>query len=498
MGESLSTRKLLSGGAFVFVGLLIDYGISFLGSLAISRYLGPSSFGGLTLGLTVLLLLRRGSLLGLNQGIARYIPRANSDRERSEIVSTSILAIGLSVLLTGLTFLFAPQIASIFDAPEVVSVLRVIAIATPGAVLLSLAVGIARGHNRTNVRVFSQNIVLPLVRVGGIAAVVLIGGTAVLGATAYTLAYWVAGIVAVAILLRQHTIDLAVDSDRAVSVLSFSAPLAVSGSMWFVFSDIDTFLLGALATTTAVGVYKVAYTLGKIVFLAKTAFEFLAMPAFSKYHSEGDVQSMRTTYAVLAKWTLTLALPIALTMMFLPQLVIQVTFGTDYVGGGTALSILVVGFMTHIISGANTNCLSSMGHSRLIMWDVTGAAVLNIGLNALLIPQYAEEGAAVATVVSYVTLNAVVSYQLYRKDQIHPFSWRLLAVLLAGTGVFILMLRFARPTSLSSLLVYLGAFGVVYLVLVVVLAISDEELGPLYSYLGSTHWLTRLLSRVHL
>lgn len=497
MGESSSIEKLLSGGAFVFLGLLIDYAISFLGSLAISRYLGPSSFGGLTVGLTVLLLLRRGSLLGLNRGISRYIPRANSKRERSEIISTSVLPIVLSVLLAGATLLFAPQIAGVFDAPEVTSVLRVVAIATPGAVLLSLAVGVSRGHNRTNVRVLSQNLVLPLVRVGGIAVVVLIGGTAVLGATAYTLAYWAAGIVAVTLLFRQHSIDFAIDQERAVNMLSFSAPLAVSGSMWFIFSDIDTFLLGALATTTAVGVYKVAYTLGKLVFLAKTAFEFLAMPVFSEYHAKDDISNMRSIYIILAKWTLILALPITLTMMLLPRLAIRITFGTEYVAGGTALSILAIGFMIHVISGANTSCLSAMGYTKLVMWDVGGAAILNIGLNVLFIPQYTEVGAAVATVLSYVILNTVAGYQLYRKNQIQPFSWRVFAILLSGTGSYILLLRLMRPTDLVSLLVYLSLFGIVYIALVPVFAVSNKEIKLLSTHLDSTHWLIRLLNRVN-
>jgi O-antigen/teichoic acid export membrane protein len=280
-------------------------------------------------------------------------------------------------------------------------------------------------------------------------------------------------------------------------MLSFSAPLAVSGSMWFIFSDIDTFLLGALATTTAVGVYKVAYTLGKLVFLAKTAFEFLAMPIFSEYHAKDDISNMRSIYIILAKWTLILALPITLTMMLLPRLVIRITFGTEYVAGGTALSILAIGFIIHVISGANTSCLSAMGYTKLVMWDVGGAAILNIGLNVIFIPQYTVVGAAVATVLSYVILNTVAGYQLYRKNQIQPFSWRVFAILLSGTGSYILLLRLIRPTDLVSLLMYLSLFGIVYIALVAVFAVSNEEIKLLSTHLDSTHWLIRLLNRVN-
>ena len=98
-------------------------------------------------------------------------------------------------------------------------------------------------------------------------------------------------------------------------------------------------------------------------------------------------------------------------------------FGEKYISAAPALQILAIGFMFHTLLGLNGLSLVIAGESRFISLSTFIASVLNVVLNALLIPDYGMIGAATATSVSYFIGNALTSLRLYQKTRIHPFSW---------------------------------------------------------------------------
>jgi len=75
-----------------------------------------------------------------------------------------------------------------------------------------------------------------------------------------------------------------------------------------------------------------------------------------------------------------------LVVVLFPEMVIRVTFGAEYDQRALALSVLAVGFFTHAVVGPNGNTLTSVGRTRLIMYDNVAVAVTNVTLNLLLIP----------------------------------------------------------------------------------------------------------------
>ncbi|WP_259517329.1 hypothetical protein [Halanaeroarchaeum sp. HSR-CO] len=61
--------------------------------------------------------------------------------------------------------------------------------------------------------------------------------------------------------------------------------------------------------------------------------------------------------------------PVFLVVALFSDMTITVTFGSEYMEGGTALSLLAVGYFIHAIAGPNANTLTAVGRTRLIMWD---------------------------------------------------------------------------------------------------------------------------------
>jgi O-antigen/teichoic acid export membrane protein len=186
---------------------------------------------------------------------------------------------------------------------------------------------------------------------------------------------------------------------------------------------------------------------------------------------------MRRIYQLVSKWILFGTLPIFLVFLFFPATIIRYTFGSEYISGAFALSVLSVGFLVHSFAGLNGNSLISIGRVRAVMFDTTFAALLNLVLNIILIPQYSYIGAAIATTTCYILLNALFLIHLYRETGTHPFRRESLVpgltVLLVWTVLF-LILRPALDT-LSLLIVEISIFLVLYPVLILALGGVESE-----------------------
>lgn len=493
-------RKLFKGGGLLFIGLVVELGVSFLAKVVIARVLGPVNYGAVSLGVTTLGLLSTLSLLGLHSGIGRYLPRFDTDEDRKGVI-VSGFHIALPVAsVTGLVvaFLANPIATYAFTDTSVAPIIRVFGLAVPFATLMKLSVGVIQGIQQATPRVVVQNVTPPVARFTAVAIAVLLGAGALGIATAYAFAYVAAAFVGLYYVIKRTPILSETKPTRMHGeLLSFSAPLIVSAAMAFVLSDLDTFMLGYFASTGDVGVYNVVYPIAQLLTVGLSSFSFLFMPIISKLDVEGATDDMSRIYQVVTKWIFIATLPVFLVVAFFPDMTIAVTFGREYMEGGLALSLLSIAYFTHAIAGPNANTLTSIGRTRLIMWDNVAIGILNAILNFILIPPFGYLGAGAATAISYITLNILYSAQLYRETGIHPFSGALVRPGIVAAILATLMYWVSRalfsvtvPVLVGMFLVFIVLYGFVILrfggieeeEVMLVLSFEDRfgvDLGPL-------------------
>lgn len=100
--EAANRRKLFQGAGLVAFGIGFDLLFSFFAKVGVARYLGTTDFGLFSIGFALVSVTTIIGLVGLPDGIARSIPRAESKREEIEIVLTAFL-ISLAVSLIIMT-----------------------------------------------------------------------------------------------------------------------------------------------------------------------------------------------------------------------------------------------------------------------------------------------------------------------------------------------------------------------------------------------------------
>jgi len=420
-------RQLFKGSGVVFFGLVFEMGFSFVAVLLIARFFGKVDFGAVSIGVTVMGFAATLSLLGLNQGIGRNLPRyAEDSSKRGVILSAYQLALPTSLLIGGCIAFFAPVIASrVFSDPTIGPILRVFAAAVPAVVLVRLSMGVIQGLKQTRGRVVVRNVVIPGTRFVIVLAVLITGYQIIGIAYAYAFAYVIAAIVGTYYVLTKSTLLKSVKPvGMHASMLRFSAPLVVSTAMTNVLVDIDTLLLGVSPATTTggVGVYRVVYPIASLLPIVLTALSFLFVPIISELHSQGAYYEMHRMYQVATKWAVFPTIPVFFAIALFPKTVISLTFGPQYVVGEAALIVLAVGFFIPVLAGPNSSALTSIGKTNALMYVDVITAMTNVALNLYLIPQYSILGAAIATSVAYGLQNLFYSAILFFSTKIHPFS----------------------------------------------------------------------------
>lgn len=192
---------------------------------------------------------------------------------------------------------------------------------------------------------------------------------------------------------------------RATRLLSRSWPLLLANLARQVNLRADIVLLTAMLGTTAAGTYTVAARLSELAYFLPIVFTTATFPALLAVRREWGPDSPQYRQSVQqsfdrACWA---GAAIAVVTFAAGPAVIGLVYGSRYGEAADVLRIHVLALPFVFMSAVLAKWIVAEGLLlQTLSRQVAGAAV-NIGLNLLLIPAWGIRGAAVATVVSYVT-----------------------------------------------------------------------------------------------
>jgi O-antigen/teichoic acid export membrane protein len=266
-------------------------------------------------------------------------------------------------------------------------------------------------------------------------------------------------------------------------LLLFSLPLFVSIFLSQLMHWTDVLMLGYYTTAERVGVYSGGITLARSITLLLGAGGYMFIPIFSALYGQKKLIEMRRSYVIITKWIFSATLPLFFILFVFPRITLNFLLGGAYDEASTALRILALGFIFHVVVGLNGMTLIAVGKIKFFTIATMTALISNITLNMLLIPLLGINGAAISTAASYILINAFMSIVIFKVTKIHPFSGNYLKPLLISgsliTGL-ILIFTFVIAPSLWWLLLLLLLFILTYFFgLLVTRSIDQEDISML-------------------
>jgi O-antigen/teichoic acid export membrane protein len=475
-----SLVRITKGTGIGFIGSLAALFFAFIGRVLVARHVTAGDYGVYSLAVVILYICAIVANLGLQQGATRSIAyaRGKNDSERVQKLIPASVQIGLlaGISLGIIIFLTSDTIASkVFHDAALGFPLKILAIGIPFFTLMHVFVSIFRGFGDVKPMVYFRDILRPLLFPLLLLPIIFLN----LAFTDIYYAYLASYVISCAALIVYTVKRLPFPvgfrtklsaNPAARGLLLFSLPLLGVAVLHLVISWTDTLMLGGLKSSTDVGLYNAAYPLAGFILSPLGAMLLIYMPVASELYAQGSIPEMKRNFSILTKWLCSATLPLFLILFLFPETVLGFLFGASYVPAATALRILSVGFIISNFLGPNGATLVAMGEVRFVMWTTLAAAVVNVGLNIVLIPPLGIEGAAIASLASIICNNLMGVWKLYSLTRAQPLSKNLLKPTLTSLAlVFLFQFIFGNLVTVVwwmlplLFILYYGIYGLAIL-----------------------------------
>ena len=453
-------KRLGKHSAIYALGPAVQKGIGFLLLPLVTAYIGGRANYGVTEMAAVTIAIA-AQVFGINllHGMTRYYKEYEHEAERARLVSTTLLLLlGSTGIALALAVVFRERGAELLFggreyAPALVATAAILVVQTVGQVglrwLQILERSVVYGLLTTAKLVFEVGLKvwflvgLDLAYMGVFYSV--LGGEALIAVG-----------VGVAVVRR---LGLRFSTPIARRLVRYSYPLFFSGLCMFALHQADRYFLLRSHGEAAVGVYALGYKLGAI---GNTVFlEAFGLIWFPYAFGVRDPQELAAVCRrVLALFTLLLC-AVTLALALFRREIVAAVAPLEYAEAALVLPIVAASALAWGIFQIVHTAFYLRERTGTVSLLVAAAAVLNLALNAWLIPAHGYLGAAWSTLATFVAL-AVGAWVV--AERVMPVGYEPGRVLtpIAVTGLLFALSLFAPDgrgaAAIASRLVLLLAF----------------------------------------
>lgn len=213
--------------------------------------------------------------------------------------------------------------------------------------------------------------------------------------------------------LKRFNLDKALMKD----MIKYSIVLVPNSLMWWVMNSSDHVMVTAMVGIAANGIYAVSYKLPSILSALSTVFnQAWAYSAIHEDKSDDRVAFNNNMYDKLVRFLLI----VTIMLMCIMKPFMKFYVDSAYYEAWMYTPYLLTGNFFLTMATFLSTFYTVNKDSRGFLFSGTAGAVINITLNALLIPLIGVHGAALATCISYICvfLYRIIDTRKYMKVEV--------------------------------------------------------------------------------
>ena len=477
-------KTLAKGAAFVYIGMIFSKVFTYLYRIIIAR-IGTSEYGLLSLGLAVVNLLMHIPLLGMNEGIVRYVSfyLGLKDKQRVKGTITTALKISapLSLIFTAILFFNSEYIAiNILREPRLNLVIKILSTVIPFYVLGALYLSVIKAHQRMDYWVSIKNIFENLMKVF-ITYILITMGFGVIGAA---IGFTISGIITffIALIIVEFKLVPIIKSKiksikPTKKLLLYSWPIMFNIILGQILGWTDTIMIGFFRNVSEVGIYNAAHPTAQIITIVPAGIMALFIPVMTNLYAQKKKQELVMIYKTSTKWTYYLILYLLSIFILFSKYILYILFGKAYIVGSSTLIIISIGFFIYSFLGATDVMLKVINKTKLLMINTIFSTTLNIILNYKLIPIYGMVGGAIASTIAISIWSTLAFIESYYLTKIHPFKKDFIKLTVVGLINFFIIYLIQDYFKFGISRLILGSFLLLisYIALIIIFQCLDKE-----------------------
>jgi O-antigen/teichoic acid export membrane protein len=399
-------RRYFANTGWMFFGQMFSLLIAFFIGAWIARYLGPQNFGVLSFSMSFAGLFLFLASLGIDGILTRELVKY--PEKQNELLGTSL---ALKIIGGSLAFIFAVCAAFLFEKDSLIRLLIILFSLTFILQAFSVIILFFQAKVLAKNVIKVQLISMAVSSVLKISAILLGLGVIYLLLIIVLDTVWMGwGLILTYRKFGLKIKDWKINWPLAKSIFKDSWPLMLSGAAISIYMKIDQVMIGNILGERQVGLYAAAVKISEIWYFIPVLICASIFPAIvNAKKTDPDLYKKRlhNLYWLMFYLAAGLAVPISI----LARPLVRIIFGQGYLPAAGALQIHIWAGIGIFLGVALSQYLISENLNIINFFMTLASAVLNIILNLFLIKAWGINGAAFATLISYLSIP--VSFLIY-------------------------------------------------------------------------------------
>jgi len=472
-------RQVGSAIIWVILSVIFTRFLSFLTKLVLARFLAPGDFGLRALANPAINLLMMFQELGFTSAL---IYRQTEVEEAADTAFWTVLTSSLALYLVG--FFSAPWVADFFHEPQLIPVMRVLALTMLLSSFAQVPVTLL-----VKELAFKRKVIPDLIAgvLGNGLSIVL----AMLGYGVWSLVY---GQVAVSLIaagliwfFTPWRPRLRFSKVRAKELIDYGKHIVGSQALVFAITNVDNVFVGKFLATATLGFYDLAYTIANLPATQITRLVNQVMfPTFSKVQS--DLGMFRNVYFRALKYVSLLSVPIAVTTIGFADNFVTQAYGKEWSPAILPMQLLGIYGLVRSVAANMGNVFKAGGQPKwltyIALWRLTMMLIF-------LYPSIQWGGIVGVSLFSAIISVIDFGISVFLANKIIHASWGKYVQILVPQGIASVIavlagkLVYWNTWGLTRAIVRLGAAGVA---IVVVYAAIMWAIDPEVRQLAQAAW----------
>lgn len=405
--RGLLKDPLARGSAVNGLFLALSASVAIVATIVSARVLGPEGVGVLAIGF---LLVEFMSVVD-NLPTSAFIRDYSIAPERRKVATAfgvkAIAGIAIAALVAGLS----PAISAFFRVPLVVPL--AFAFIPVASVIDSIAImthEARRDMVRRNLPALSEQ----LLRLGFyayVAFVPFLAAEAVPAIAIATLAASVGGTLVGAFLIPRFSLR-EFDPVLARAYIRFGLRVQAMGAFQKTVFWVDILVIDIVLGHSTQGLYRSAYQLMVYLPLAATAVTVMLYPSLAHHHGARNTEEVRRTLSRGWFYGALIALPLAGLFAAVPETVLGLLFGPEFVPAAWILRALAFVGLLVVFLLPFESLFPAIERPDLTLRMYVVMMLVNVVLDVLLIPRIGVAGAILATAAAFAVGLAMATLQM--------------------------------------------------------------------------------------
>ncbi len=398
-------NKVVKNASWIIAGKIVQSVLALIVNMLTARYLGPSNYGVISYAASIIAFILPVTQLGISNVLVQEL--TDKPEEEGKILGTSIL-MNLASALGGVVCVVCFCMA--FNSND--SVTNWVCIVYSISLVFQASELIQYWYQAKLLSKYNSIVSLFAYIIVSAYKIFLLSTqqSVILFALSVSMDYAIISLILIFIYRKLGGEKFSFSSNVAKRILKKSKHYILSTMMVVIYAQTDKIMLKFYLDESATGIYTAAVNIAGMSSFLFSAIIDSIRPAIFSYKKQGLNERFENSICSSYSIVIYLALLQSVFMTVFSSFIVSLLYGDAYSDAATVLKI-VVWYTTFSYIGLVRNIWILAEEKQKYLWIINlSGAVLNIVINAILIPICGTIGAAIASLITQCFANVIIGF----------------------------------------------------------------------------------------